>query len=331
MKNFQPIKDVNIHKLLADDTRQRILRILMSQPSTLSQIGKELNVYPAKVRHHLKRLEEAGLVELTATNVVRGFVEKYYQASAKAYYVNYLIVPTQPEKETIVATGSHDIALEYLASSLCQDHRTPDFMAVPLGSLDGLIALRQGLGQVAGCHLFDPVTKEYNLPYVRLLFPNKNVRVIIFVHRQQGLIIPPGNPKGISGLDDLTSPEVHFINRQPGSGTRLWFDQELAKREIQSQRISGYDREVRTHRQVADEVLAGRADVGLGLQAVAIEKGLDFTPLFSERYDLVIQEEQYQNPNFLPVLETLHSKKFRQAIECLGGYETRSVGVEISI
>jgi molybdate-binding protein len=331
MKNFQPIKDLHIHKILADETRQRILRILMSQPATLSQIGKELNVHPAKVRHHLKRLEEASLVELTATNVVRGFVEKYYQASAKAYYVNYLIVPTQPEKETIVATGSHDIALEYLASSLCRDRRTPDFMAVPLGSLDGLIALRQGLGQVAGCHLFDPVTKEYNLPYVRLLFPNKNVRVITFVHRQQGLIMAPGNPKGITGLDDLASPEVRFINRQPGSGTRLWFDQQLSRQDLQSQQISGYDREVRTHRQVADEVLAGRADVGLGLQAVAIQKELDFIPLFSERYDLVIPEEQYQDPNLQPVFETLQSKKFRQAIECLGGYETGSLGVEISI
>jgi len=311
--------------------RQRILRILMSQPATLSQIGKQLKIHAANVRHHLKRLEEAGFVELTSTNVVRGFVEKYYQASAKAYHVNFLIIPDHRRRNVVVATGSHDLALELLASFVSQDQKKSDFQTIPIGSLDGLIALRQGLGQLAGCHLFDPVTNEYNLPYVRALFPNWKMRVITLIHRQQGLMVTPGNPKNIRGIDDLADKRVRFINRQPGSGTRIWLDQQLARLNLDSEQISGYGREVHTHRRVAAEVLEGRADVGLGLLAVALQSDLDFIPLFNERFDLVIPEEQIHNPNLQPALEILHSKKFRLAIEGLGGYDTHDVGVEVPI
>jgi putative molybdopterin biosynthesis protein len=331
MKNFQSIRSPDDLKILGDETRQRILRILMSQPATLSQIGERLNSYPAKVRHHLKRLEDAGLVELTSTKVVRGFVEKYYQASAKAYHVNFLIVPTHRKKDVIVATGSHDLALEMLALSLSQNRKTPDFQTIPIGSLDGLIALRQGLGQLAGCHLFDPITNEYNLPYIRALFPDQKMRVITLIHRQQGLLLAPGNPKNIHRIEDLSGRQACFINRQPGSGTRIWFDQQLATLRLDCDQILGYEREVHTHNQVANEILSGRADVGLGLQAVAIQSGLDFIPLFNERYDLVIPDDQFHNPKLQPALEVIHSKKFRMAIESLGGYDTHDLGVEISV
>jgi putative molybdopterin biosynthesis protein len=331
MKNFQSIRSPNDLKILGDETRQRILRILMSQPATLTQLGERLNSYPAKVRHHLKLLEQSGLVEMTSTKVVRGFVEKYYQASAKAYHVNFLIAPDHPKENVIIATGSHDLALELLASSLCQDTRTPDFQAVPIGSLDGLIALRQGLGQLAGCHLFDPITKEYNLPYVRTLFPNQKMRLITLIYRQQGLIVAPGNPKDIHDIVDLAGTRLRFINRQPGSGTRIWFDQQLTTLGLDCDQIVGYEREVHTHNQVANEILAGRADVGLGLQAIAIQSGLDFIPLFTERYDLVIPEDQFHNPNLQPALEVMYSKKFRLAVESLGGYDTHDLGVEISV
>jgi putative molybdopterin biosynthesis protein len=331
MKNFQSIKSPNDLKILGDEMRQRILRILMSQPATLSQIGERLDSYPAKVRHHLKRLEEAGLVELTSTKVIRGFVEKYYQASAKAYHVNFLMVPASTKKDVILAIGSHDLALEVLASFLSQNRDTPDFQAIPIGSLDGLIALRQGLGQLAGCHLFDPITNEYNLPYIRTLFPDQKMRVITLIHRQQGLIIAPGNPNSIRGIDDLTGKRVRFINRQPGSGTRIWFDQQLVNLNLDCDQILGYEREVHTHNKVANEVLAGCADVGLGLQAVAIQSGLDFIPLFNERYDLVIPEDRFHSPNLQPALEIMNSKKFRLAVESLGGYDTHDLGVEVSV
>jgi len=329
MKNLQSIKEASELKILGDEKRQRILRILMSQPATLSQIGKQLNIHAAKVRHHLKRLEEAGLVELISTNVVRGFVEKYYQASAKAYHVNFMIIPAHPDKDLIVATGSHDLALELLASSLSQNRKTPNIQTISIGSLDGLIALRQGHGHIAGCHLFDPITKEYNLPVVRILFPNQKMRVITLIHRQQGLMVASGNPLGISGLEDLANKRVRFINRQPGSGTRIWLDQQLEQLGLGYDQIRGYEREVNTHMQVAGEVLGRGADVGLGLQAAAIQSELDFIPLFNERYDLVIPEEQFHNPSLIPALETLHSKKFRRAVESLGGYNAQDSGAEI--
>jgi putative molybdopterin biosynthesis protein len=331
MENFQSIHTPNDLKIIGDEKRQSILRILMSQPATLSQIGKKLNLHAANVRHHLKRLEEAGFVELTSTNIVRGFVERYYQASAKAYHVNFLIVPAHRKKDVVVAIGSHDLALEFLASSLSQDRKTPDLQTVPIGSLDGLIALRQGLGHMAGCHLFDPATNEYNLSYVRALFPHQKMRVITLIHRQQGLMVASGNPKNIHGIDDLAGRRARFINRQSGSGTRIWFDHQLASMGLEDDQILGYEREVHTHVQVAREVLTGHADVGLGLQAVAIQSNLDFIPLFNERYDLVIPEDQFKNPILQPALDTLHSKKFRLAIESLGGYNTQDSGVEIPI
>jgi putative molybdopterin biosynthesis protein len=331
MKSFQSIKSPNDLKVLGDEIRQQILRILMSRSATLSQIGKSLNLHPANIRHHLKQLEKAGFVELTSTNVKRGFVEKYYQASAKAYHVNFLIVSDHPKENVILATGSHDLALEMLASLLSQDQRTPDFQAIPIGSLDGLIALRQGLGHLAGCHLFDPVTNEYNLPYVRALFPDQRMRLITLINRQQGLMVAPGNPRGIHGIVDLAGSKARFINRQPGSGTRIWFDQQLTTLRLDCDQILGYEKAVHTHNRVADEILARRADVGLGLQAVAIQSGLDFIPLFTERYDLVIPEEQFYNPNLLPALEVMHSKKFRLAVESLEGYDTHDLGAEVSI
>lgn len=331
MKNFQSIRSPNDLKILGDETRQRILSILMSQPATLTQLGERLDSYPSKVRHHLKLLEQSGLVEMTSTKVVRGFVEKYYQASAKAYHVNFLIVPDHPKENVILATGSHDLALELLASSLSQNRKTPDFQTIPIGSLDGLIALRQGLGQLAGCHLFDPITKEYNLPYVRALFPDQKMRLITLIYRQQGLMVAHGNPRGIHGIVNLAGSKARFINRQPGSGTRIWFDQQLTSLGVDCDRIVGYEREVHTHNQVANEILARRADVGLGLEAVAIQSGLDFIPLFTERYDLVIPEDQFHNPNLQPALEVMHGKKFRLAVESLGGYDTHDLGAEISV
>ncbi|RLD05331.1 MAG: hypothetical protein DRI56_09855 [Chloroflexota bacterium] len=328
MKPFQKITDFSTLQILGDSRRRDILRALMAAPATLTQLGEFLNMHPAKVRYHLKKLEEEKLVELTSTNIVRGFVEKYYSATSQTLLANLSLLPHTPNKESVVAMGSHDFALDLLAQTLSENQSTPEMFALPVGSLDGLMALRQGICQLAGCHLFDPLSGEYNLPYVRHIFPDWDMRLVTLASRRQGLVVAPGNPLQIRKLEDIAQEGVRFINRKKGAGTRLWLDQQLREKAIPAEMVQGYGWAVNTHLAVAQAVANGQADTGICVMAAARQKELDFIPLFEERYDLVIPEEHYQNPLLTPALETLHSGEFRNAVNALSGYDTKKAGQE---
>jgi len=331
MKRTDTLQSLQVIKVLGDARRVKILQLLMDEPATLSQLGRQMGMHPAKVRHHLKQLEEAGLVEFVSSREVRGFVEKYYQATAQAYFVNYAVLPQPRKGGTIFALGSHDLALELLADHLGQANATPNLVALPVGSLDGLIALRQGFCQLTGCHLFDPVGGEYNTSYVRHLFPGQRMHIVTLAFREQGLLIAPGNPHQIQGLEDLGRDDLTFINRKKGSGTRLWLDQQLSGLGVETTQIKGYNQEVSTHSQVAEAVLQGEADLGLAVLASARQFDLDFIPLFEERFDLVIPDEHYQSVLLLPALEYLHTAEFRTAVQGLGGYDITHTGENFSI
>ena len=329
MQQTHTLQSLETIKILSDTRRVEILRLLMEKPATLSQLGRTLNMHPAKIRHHLKQLEEAGLVEFVSSREVRGFVEKYYQASAPAYFVNYAVLPQTGEQGTIFAMGSHDLALELLVDQLRQDIRTPNLVAISVGSLDGLIALRQGFCQLSGCHLFDPVGGEYNTSYVRHIFAGMSMHVVTLAHREQGLFVAPGNPHNIKGLTDLGREDLTFINRKSGSGTRLWLDQHLKMLGMNITKIKGYEQDVSTHSQVAQAIMDGSADLGLGVLAAARKFELDFIPLFIERFDLVIPDERYHDPLLTPALEIIQDLEFRQAVSALGGYDTSHTGENI--
>lgn len=326
----------NIHdypalKLLGDPRRLAILQLLMEKSATLSHLGDDLGVTPARVRHHLVQLEGAGYVELVDRRPVRGFTEKYYQATAQAYWINLTLLPEQPQQGRLVVFGSHDPALELLAEWMNADLKTPDMRVYPVGSLDGLVALRQGISQVAGCHLFDPIGKEYNTSYVRHFFPGQPMHIITLAHRQQGLLVAPGNPHGIQDLADLAREELTLINRKQGSGTRLWLDQQIQTLGLDIGRIRGYTTAVDTHAQVADAVRQGRADVGLAVLAAACQAGLDFIPLFEERFDMVIPEKEFKSNLMVSALDYLHTGQFRRILENLGGYNPHDTGNEITM
>jgi putative molybdopterin biosynthesis protein len=312
-------------KLLIDPRRLAILKQLMSAPASLTMLGKSLSEHPAWVRHHLKQLETAGLVELVETRVQSGVVEKFYRARASGFLVQELIRPENPARSTLVFSGSHDLAVELLASQL-SDHI--DILTLPVGSLDGLIALRQNLSNVSGTHLLDP-GGEYNLPFIRHFFPDRVMQVMTLAHREQGLILAAGNPKAIHSLSDLARPDVTFINRNPGSGTRLWLDRQLQILGIPTKSIQGYGNSVSTHTECGQSIQAGKADVALGLQASARQFGLDFIPLFQERYDIVYPQEQ--GLMLAPLLDTLQTGAFRHRVEALTGYEMTHTGEQISL
>lgn len=229
-------------------------------------------------------------------------------------------------ERTIVAIGSHDLVLDLAASELRTINPLVTLASSNVGSLGGLAALRDGLCHIAGSHLLDPVTGEYTLPYVDRILAGEDVAVIRLVHREQGLIVAPGNPLGLSGIEDLTRPGLRYVNRQRGAGTRMLLDYELGRRGIDPEAVSGYTREEHTHLAVAAAVAAGRADTGLGIMAAARAFGLDFVPVAREPYDLVLRARDVDSPLLAPLWDLLARPGFRAQVEALGGYSCAEMG-----
>ncbi|MGE5554336.1 MAG: molybdopterin biosynthesis protein [Betaproteobacteria bacterium] len=232
-------------------------------------------------------------------------------------------------RQTILLAGSHDPLLDLLGSLLGRAYPGRGLAVAPLGSLGGLLALARREAHLAGSHLLDEATGEYNLSFVAQHIPEP-AAVINLVYRQQGFLVPPGNPKAVRDWTDLTRPDVSFINRQRGAGTRALLDLELKKRGIDPSAIKGYEREEYTHTGLAAAVQAGTADVGLGLYSAARALGLDFVPVAEERYDLIIPERELGTERIGCLLDVVRSAEFREAAARLGGYDTRNSGERVN-
>ena len=229
-------------------------------------------------------------------------------------------------EHTAVAIGSHDPALDLLASELSRRAPPMRLASTNAGSYGGLVALRRDEAHLAGCHLLDPSTGVYNEADVHRVLPGRGVTLVHFAQREQGLIVPRGNPKALGMLSDLTRPGVRFVNRQRGAGTRMLLDHLLATEGIDASAIEGYDREQYTHLAVAADVDSGMADVGLGIRAAARALGTDFIPVGMERYDLVIPNEHLEHPPVAALLDILRDPTFAAAVHAMGGYETTQMG-----
>jgi len=322
VKRVESIRSFGNIKLLADPRRMDILRLLMASPATLTHLARTMKRSPAWIRHHILALESANLIEVSEIRKTGKVTEKFYRAKADALLLQEIILP-KTKKPAVIFSGSHDLALEGIAEHL---QKYMALLSLPVGSLDGLINLRQGLCQISGSHLLDE-TGEYNTPFVRHLFPDRNMEIVTLAHRTQGLMLANGNPKSIKKISDVAKSNVLFVNRNPGSGTRLWFDSELRKLKIPIEKVNGYDRVMKTHSDAASAVQSGRADAALGLQAAAYQHGLDFIPLFEERYDLVLPRE---NEKFLmPLLDYLQTANFRAELNVLTGYNSTHSGEQI--
>lgn len=230
-------------------------------------------------------------------------------------------------ERTIFCIGSHDLTLDLLAQYLADYDRR--FVSANVGSQGGLIALRRGEAHLAGSHLLDPQTGEYNISYIRQYMPNIPVKVVALVGREQGLLVSRGNPKGIKSLEDLSRSNVKFVNRQRGAGTRVLLDYHLNLLGISPESIQGYNREEYTHLNVAAAVASGRADCGLAVAAAAQALDLDFISLFQERYDLVIPNEYVDSELLAPLFGLLNGRDFREAASKLMGYDVSVTGTVI--
>jgi len=227
-------------------------------------------------------------------------------------------------EKTVFCIGSHDLTLDLISQFLAEQDRR--FVSANVGSQGGLIALRRGEAHLAGSHLLNPETGEYNISYIRQYMPNIPVKVLALVGREQGLLVKRGNPKGVQSLKDLTNPNIQFMNRQRGAGTRVLLDYHLKLMTIAPERIVGYSQEEYTHLGVAAAIASGRADCGLGIAAAAQALELEFIPLFQERYDLVIPKLFAEEELLAPLFRLLDERRFREAVSQLLGYDVSVMG-----
>lgn len=237
-----------------------------------------------------------------------------------------LLRPLASIKNTIVVVGSHDNTLDVLADCLSAHHPGLTLSSSHVGSMGGLTAIKRGVCHLAGSHLLNAEDGSYNLSDIRKFLPDIRVKRVQLVFRDQGFMVSHGNPKGIKGVDDLVRKDIRFVNRQSGSGTRVLLDYRLKQLNLNPKDINGYDDDEFTHMSVAAAVLGGTADMGLGIFAAARALNLDFIPVVTEQYDLIIPERFFDTENIQRLLTTIRTPDFKHRVEKLGGYHTERTG-----
>lgn len=237
-----------------------------------------------------------------------------------------LLRPRQTIDDTIVIVGSHDNTIDVLADLIRARHGRYTLSSSHVGSMGGLMAIKRGLCHLAGAHLLDTADGTYNISYIRRYLPDIPVHLVRLADRDQGLIIPKGNPKQITGIADLGREDIVFINRQTGSGTRILLDYHLEKIGLAPDRINGFENEEFTHMAVAVAVLGDSADAGMGIYAAAKALHLDFIPIATESYELVIPESHFHTDRIQRLIEVINSREFSDRIHTLGGYHTQNTG-----
>lgn len=314
-------------------TVQRAYGVLAEQGLVTSRPGQGTHVVAAPAQPDHTSLRRATLLHRAEAflleSLTAGYQPEEIENSVHLALDRWRIVQKEPppvQAGALRFAGSHDPALAWLAAHF--DEIAPGYHLQLgfSGSLGGLIALAEGVADLAGSHLWDKETDAYNEPYVRRLLPGKRVALVTFAHRRLGLILAAGNPSNIHSLADLVQPGLVFVNRQPGSGTRVWLDAALHRSGIDTSQINGYANEKMTHTEVAEAIAAGKANAGFGLETTALTFGLSFIPLVRERYDLVTLEENLALPPLHRLVDWLMKEDTHQVIQSMGGYETEETG-----
>lgn len=307
-------------KILGHPLRLAILRHLLRQAATLTQLGAQFAQSPAHIRHHVKALEQAGLVTLTEPPPQHTHLEKYYRATSPGWLVQFLVAPVTETSRPTLVLGSKDAATAQLAAHFAAHDVGLTLHLVTANSLDGLALLRQGVCQMATCHLREPNAETYNRAYVQHWFPGEEMALVRLFARVGGLLTAAGNPRHVKGLADLARADLTWVNRERGAGMRVWLDQALTALGIAPATLRGYSQIVTSHDAVARAVQGGDADLGLGTAASARAAGLGFISLFEEPYDLVLPAAVLHEPRYAPLFDHLASRQFRTDTSRLPGY-----------
>ena len=229
------------------------------------------------------------------------------------------------ERVFLLAAGSDDPSLGILHDLYEAQTQPASFFMTTVGSTGGLAAIRSGAADFATAHLLEPArTGTADLAAQGLL--SSDTVVVELFYRELGLLVAAGNPKEIKSLRDLTRSNLRIINRQPGSGTRIYLDQELSRARLNVKKISGYDTVVSTHLEVGLGVLRGSADVGLATRTTAQLLGLEFIPLTRERFDMWVRTDRFFTRGIQVLLGIVGSREFRARIDSRGGYDVTESG-----
>ncbi|MEO1816244.1 MAG: molybdopterin biosynthesis protein [Acetobacterium sp.] len=237
-----------------------------------------------------------------------------------------LMRPREELENTLVSIGSHDVLMDIVANIIHKNKEMMSLSSVHVGSLGGIMAIKKGECHIAPIHLLDEETGIYNLAYLKRYLADEAVVLIKGVKRTQGMIIPKGNPKNIQGITDLIRPDISFVNRQRGSGTRVLLDYLLKTAQLDANQVLGYTREMNTHMMVASAVKSGSCDVGIGVLSAANMMELDFIPIGDEAYDFVILKDNLGDPRVQIFIKVLKSQEFKDALKRLGGYGLEQPG-----
>lgn len=254
----------------------------------------------------------------------RHLVEQWVEANTINYPENGSRLP--PYDGLLIITGSNDLLLDK-AIGLFNSQNTGQLAVFGnLGSMGGLGALRQNLCHIASSHLLQDDESEYNFDFAFKEL-DEMPAVVNFCRREQGLLVPKGNPKNITSVADLAAPGIKIVNRSLSTGTRLLLDKELKKAGINGEKIEGYTAEVSRHLDVGLEILSGRTDAGPGIRAVAKLLDIEFVPLRWERFDLMISKERFFDEGIQRFLGILHENDFQKmATRDFAGYDVSSSG-----
>ena len=314
-------------------TVQKAYQELTHQGLIVSRPGQGTHVATSPARRAEAPLRWASLVHRAESFLLEVLTTGYTPAEAERAFLAALdrwrVLSSRPAASDATClrfVGSHDPALALVATHMPEIAPGYGLDVAFAGSLGGLMALARGEADLAGSHLWDQETDTYNAPFVRRLLPGRRVALLTLAYRRLGLVVPPGNPLGLVGLEDLTRPGLVFVNRQRGSGTRVWLDAQLGRRRVSSGSIQGYRDELMTHGEVALAIAEGRADAGLAVEASARAYGLDFLLLTRERYDLVVLAETWSSAPLEALREWLLAPEARAAIADLGGYDVEATG-----
>ncbi|MGG3469412.1 molybdopterin biosynthesis protein [Neobacillus pocheonensis] len=232
-----------------------------------------------------------------------------------------LLRPLEEISKAIVFSGSHDLTIDLLSSELKRVRNDMKIVSSHVGSMAGIMAIRKGEAHVAGIHLLDPSTKQYNISYVRKMLVGQDIILYPFLKRKQGWILPKGNPLEIETASDLVRTGANFVNRQKGAGTRILFDLLLEEAGLEPDKITGYDREMFSHLAVAAEVKGDAKGAGLGIYPAAKAMDLEFVPVADEEYDLLMTRSFYESESGRQLIAMIQSARFKEQVAKIGGYQ----------
>ncbi|WP_353654032.1 helix-turn-helix transcriptional regulator [Bacillus sp. ISL-55] len=227
---------------------------------------------------------------------------------------------------TLQLAGSHDFLVEQLVKYIALEGTGLSITPSYIGSLEGLMMLYRGSADIAAVHLLDPASQQYNLPFIRQLFVHEPITVMRLASREQGLIVAKGNPKNITGVNDLARNDVEIINRQKGAGTRFLLDSFLANEKLEPSAVKGYANEEWTHLGAAAHISRGTADAAFGIRCAASQLGLDFIPLTKEQFDLVFRWTPENKGALRHLADLIQLTNFKESIADLDGYDAEDFG-----